>query len=129
MPSLVKTLPRWYWAVRELMNSRAPISGFDRPSRAIRATRISWAVSSWLAAAAARAAPPAWVVSASRATASLAMGMFPLRSEQCRTPGVEISLAGEVQVERPGPQGRAEQRRCGVTAQARGRGLGLGRVR
>ena len=34
MPSLVKTFLRWYWAVRELMNSRAPISGLDRPSRA-----------------------------------------------------------------------------------------------
>jgi hypothetical protein len=31
---LVKTLPRWYWTVRALMNSRAPISGFDSPSRA-----------------------------------------------------------------------------------------------
>ena len=36
MPSLVKTLPRWYWTVRALMNSRAPISGLDRPSRASR---------------------------------------------------------------------------------------------
>jgi hypothetical protein len=38
MPSLVKTLRRWYWTVRALMNNRAPISGFDRPSRAIRAS-------------------------------------------------------------------------------------------
>ena len=45
MPSLVKTLRRWYWTVRELMNSRAPISGLDRPSRASRATWASWAVS------------------------------------------------------------------------------------
>src|SRR5690242_17812533 len=41
MPSLVKTLRRWYWTVRELMNSRLPISGLDRPSRS-RATRASW---------------------------------------------------------------------------------------
>jgi hypothetical protein len=46
MPSLAKTLPRWYWTVRALMNSRAPISGFDRPSRASRATCASWPVSS-----------------------------------------------------------------------------------
>jgi hypothetical protein len=29
MPSLVNTLLRWYWAVRGLMNSRAPICGLD----------------------------------------------------------------------------------------------------
>jgi len=52
MPSLVKTLPRWYWTVWELMNSRTPISGLDRPSRASRAIWASWAVSSWLAATA-----------------------------------------------------------------------------
>ena len=46
MPSLVKTLRRWYWTVCALMNSRVPISGFDSPSRAIRAIRASWAVSS-----------------------------------------------------------------------------------
>jgi hypothetical protein len=38
MPSLAKTLLGWYWTVCELMNSRAPISGFDRPSCASRAT-------------------------------------------------------------------------------------------
>lgn len=32
-----------------LMNRRVPISGFDRPSRASRATWASWAVSGWLA--------------------------------------------------------------------------------
>jgi hypothetical protein len=37
MPSLLKTLRKWYWTVRALMNMRAPISGLDRPSRAIRA--------------------------------------------------------------------------------------------
>ena len=31
MASLVKTLCRWYLTVRALMNSRAPISGLDRP--------------------------------------------------------------------------------------------------
>ena len=41
MPSLAKTLRRWYWTVRALMNSRAPISGFDRPSRASRAIWLS----------------------------------------------------------------------------------------
>lgn len=49
MPSLVNTWPRWYRTVRELMNRRVPISGFDRPSRASRATWASWAVSGWLA--------------------------------------------------------------------------------
>jgi hypothetical protein len=34
MSSVLKTLRRWYWTVRGLMNSRAPISGLDRPSRA-----------------------------------------------------------------------------------------------
>ena len=33
MSSLVNTLRRWYSTVRGLMNSWAPISGFDRPSR------------------------------------------------------------------------------------------------
>ena len=37
MPSLAKTFPRWYWTVRALMNSRAPISGFGSPSQASRA--------------------------------------------------------------------------------------------
>src|SRR6266566_3052884 len=46
MPSLAKMLPRWYWTVRALMNSRVPISGFDSPSRASRAMWASWAVSS-----------------------------------------------------------------------------------
>jgi hypothetical protein len=32
---LVKTLRKWYLTVRVLMNSLAPISGLDRPSRAI----------------------------------------------------------------------------------------------
>ncbi len=37
MSSLPKTLWRWYSTVRGLMNSRAPISGLERPSRASRA--------------------------------------------------------------------------------------------
>jgi hypothetical protein len=41
MANLAKTLPRWYWTVRALMNSRLPISGFERPSRASRAIRAS----------------------------------------------------------------------------------------
>ena len=45
MASLVKTLPRWYWTVRALMDNRAPISGFDSPTRASRAIMASWAVS------------------------------------------------------------------------------------
>ena len=49
MPSLVNTLLRWYLAVRGLMNSRAPISGLDSPSRASRATWASCAVSGSLA--------------------------------------------------------------------------------
>ena len=28
MPSFMKTLRRWYWTVRGLMNKRTPISGF-----------------------------------------------------------------------------------------------------
>src|ERR1700757_771863 len=51
MPSLAKTLCRWYWTVRALMNSRAPISGLDRPSLASRATWASWVVSTSLALA------------------------------------------------------------------------------
>jgi hypothetical protein len=41
MPSLVKALRRWYWTVRALMNNRAPISGFDRLSRAIRVSGLT----------------------------------------------------------------------------------------
>src|ERR1700754_4254429 len=51
MPSLVKTLRRWYLTVRGLMNSRVPISGFDSPSRASRAICASWGVSSPLVSA------------------------------------------------------------------------------
>ena len=47
MPSLLKTLCRWYSTVRSLMNSCAPISVFERPSRARSATWASRAVS-WL---------------------------------------------------------------------------------
>jgi hypothetical protein len=46
MASLAKTLARWYWTVRALMNNRLPISEFDSPSRASRAITASWAVSS-----------------------------------------------------------------------------------
>ena len=46
MPSLVKTLRKWYWTVRGLMKSRVPISGFESPSRASRAIWASWAVRS-----------------------------------------------------------------------------------
>jgi hypothetical protein len=35
--SLAKMLPRWYWTVRGLRNSWAPISGLDKPDRASRA--------------------------------------------------------------------------------------------
>jgi hypothetical protein len=45
MPSLVKTLRRWYWTVRGLMNSRVLICGLDSPSPASRATWASWVVS------------------------------------------------------------------------------------
>jgi hypothetical protein len=38
MSSLAKTLPRWYFTVRTLMYNRLPISWFDRPSRASRAS-------------------------------------------------------------------------------------------
>ncbi len=34
MSSFAKTLPKWYCTVRGLMKSCAPISGFERPSRA-----------------------------------------------------------------------------------------------
>jgi hypothetical protein len=37
MPSLTKTLRRWYSTVCVLMKSRVPISAFERPSRARRA--------------------------------------------------------------------------------------------
>ena len=50
MASLTKTLPRWYWTVRGDRNSRPPISGFDRPSRASRAIWASWAVNSGMVA-------------------------------------------------------------------------------
>ena len=46
MPSFVNTLRRCHSTVRALMKSWAPISGFDRPSRARRAICVSWAVRS-----------------------------------------------------------------------------------
>ena len=45
IPNFVNTLPRWYWTVRVLMNSRVPISGLDRPPRASRAIWASCSVS------------------------------------------------------------------------------------
>src|SRR6478672_8701315 len=51
MPSLANTFFKWYWTVRPLMNSRAPISGFDRPSRASLAICVSWAVNCVLVSA------------------------------------------------------------------------------
>src|SRR5690242_10614344 len=45
MPSLPKTLPRWYSTVRGLRNSRVPISGLDRPARAMRTIWASRVVS------------------------------------------------------------------------------------
>src|SRR3954463_15335304 len=41
IPNFTKTFPRWYSTVRGLTKRRAPISGFDKPSRAIAAIRIS----------------------------------------------------------------------------------------
>jgi hypothetical protein len=48
MPSFEKTLRKWYWTVRGLMNNLAPISGFESPSRANIAIWISCEVSSSL---------------------------------------------------------------------------------
>ena len=45
IPNFVNTLPRWYWTVRVLMNSRVPISGLDRPPWASRAIWASCSVS------------------------------------------------------------------------------------
>ena len=45
MSSFVNTLRRWYSTVRGLMNSCAPISGFECPSRASRAICASCGVS------------------------------------------------------------------------------------
>ena len=53
MASLVKTLCRWYSTVLGLMNSRAAISGLDRPSPASRPIWVSRAVS-WAGASVAR---------------------------------------------------------------------------
>ena len=41
MSNFRKTLCRWYWTVRGLMNSLAPISGLEKPSLASRATCAS----------------------------------------------------------------------------------------
>src|SRR5207247_6577811 len=46
MPSLMKTLCRWYSIVLRLTNSWLAISWLDAPSRAIRAIRASWGVRS-----------------------------------------------------------------------------------
>ena len=45
IPNLANTLWRWYSTVRGLTKSRAPISGFERPSRAKRAIWVSCEVS------------------------------------------------------------------------------------
>src|SRR5258708_27558479 len=65
MPSFRKTLSRWYSTVRELMNSRAPISGFERPSRANSTTRASWTVS-WPAVSTSRLRAVSQVAGSSR---------------------------------------------------------------
>ena len=63
----------------ELMNSRAPIPGFDRPSQTRRATWASWAVSAWLASTA------AWAVRL-RAVSPLATSSRRARSANTATP-------------------------------------------
>ena len=46
IPSLAKTLLRWYSTVRKLTNSRVAISGLDSPDRASSAICRSWGVRS-----------------------------------------------------------------------------------
>jgi hypothetical protein len=41
MPSLRKTLRKWYWTVRGLMKSWAPISGFRRRETAAFGLRVT----------------------------------------------------------------------------------------
>ena len=98
MPSLAKTLRRWYWTVCALMNSLVPISGLDRPSLASRATSSSCALSSsWppaelrLRVAAAKIAVGTMAVAITNAAAdtlarSLALELAPIRVNAISTP-------------------------------------------
>src|SRR5258707_7089099 len=65
MASLAKTLLRWHSTVRALMNSRAPISGLDRPSRASGVIWAYWAVS-WVLAGTVRLRAVSPVAASSR---------------------------------------------------------------
>ena len=120
MSSLVKTLRRWYSTVRGLMNSRAPISGFDSPSRASRAIWASWAVSSSRVSDGALAGGLAGGRSSRRARSANA-------SDAHR---VEHLVGGAqllARVARGGARGAATRRRAGARGRAR-RGRGCGRA-
>ena len=111
MSSLVNTLPRWYLTVRALMNSRAPISGFDSPSRASRAIRASWAVSS---SARLGSALAGGLAGGRAAPAGRARRTPPSRSRRtCRGP-----CAAACARRRVGPHGAATRRRAGACARA-----------
>ena len=118
MPSLVKTLPRWYWTVRALMNSCAPISGFDRPSRASRAIWVSCGVSSLARLGGCACAPsPRWPA---------ARGGRARRTPPCRSRRTGRGRCAAARARRrAGPGGAATRRR----GDARGRAPGRSRVR
>ena len=119
MPSLANTLRRCHSTVRGLRNSRAPISGFERPSRASRAICASCGVSSSRVSRA--------------ALAHRLAGGRPARAARARrTPPCPIAdehLVGDCAAARArrhgGSRGAATRRRAG----ARGRSSGRSRVR
>ena len=110
MPSLVNTLRRCHSTVRALRNSCAPISGFDRPSRASRAICSSCGVSSSRVSTRALRAP-------SRPWRS-ARGVRARRTPPCRSRRTCRGPCAAARARRRvGPRGAATRRR----ADARGR--------
>ena len=118
MPSLVKTLRRWYSTVRGLMNSRAPISGLDRPSRASRAIWASCGGELGRAVSAVRLRAVSPVASSSRAARS-ANASRPIAANML-VRGAQL-LA---RVDAAGARGAATRRRAGGRGRAPARTRG-----
>src|SRR4051794_12492298 len=99
MPSLLKTFVRWYSTVLGVMNSRAPISGVEKPSPASGAIWASWAVRSSTRRSNARGERGCGAdKTACHFRDFTAAGQRP--RYQAADKGVEVGLAGHGHVER-----------------------------
>ncbi len=109
MPSLEKTLRRWYSEVRGLMNSRAPTSGFVRPSAASRMTCASCTIRACLSAVRSLSpgAPGGPVRRTPQPGTNLWLRRYPQRPTRDTHPAI---LAGEYDARRLRPVGKGNAR-------------------